>query len=117
MSDVVWARPGPDNWFRLLELNFSSIKTIGVYTVWCYGPGVNYTVRCGQGIVGARLTVHKNDPTITKHARNGTLLVTWAAVPAEFLDAVEGYLADRYRPVEGDRYPAVPRLAVNLPGA
>ena len=44
-------------------------------------------------------------------------LVTWAVVPAHQLDGVERYLADTYQPIEGDRFPDVEPLVVNLPGA
>ena len=117
MNNLVWAKTAQNTWHNLLAWDFSSIKSIGVYHIWCVGKSVNYNVRCGQGIIGARITVHKNDPQIVKHANSGTLYVTWAAVPSAQLDAVERFLADHYRPVEGDRYPDAPPLVVNLPGA
>lgn len=66
---------------------------------------------------GARLMAHRADPSITRHNKSGTLYVTWAAVQAGLLDQVERFLADQYGPTEGDRYPDVSPLAVNLPGA
>lgn len=96
-------------------VDFSKIATVGVYFVWCEGnPSTN--VRAGQGIIGARLTAHKADPDIMRHANNGTLRVTWAAVAAHQLDGVERYLGDMYQPIEGDRFPNVEPLVVNLPG-
>ena len=70
-----------------------------------------------SGIIGARIYAHKADPTITRHRTKGTLYVTWAEVPEALIERVEKYLADMYRPIEGDRYPDVVPLAVNLPGA
>jgi hypothetical protein len=53
---------------------------------------------------------------IMRHRTKGTMYVTWAAVPANQRDGVERYLADMYQPVEGDRFPDVVPLVVNLPG-
>ena len=89
--------------------------TVGVYFIWCAGnPSTN--VRTGQGIIGARLVAHRADPMIMRHRTKGTMYVTWAAVPANQRDGVERYLADMYQPVEGDRFPDVVPLVVNLPG-
>lgn len=111
---VEWAI-GPDGWHKLDGHNFSEITTVGVYFIWCDGnPSTN--VRAGSGITGARITVHKNDPMITRHKARGTMRVTWAAVPEHLIERVERYLADMYRPIEGDRYPDVEPLVVNLPG-
>lgn len=117
MISLVWAKTAQGAWHQLQAWDFSSITSIGVYHIWCVGKNVKFNVRSGQGIIGARLTAHKNDPQIMKHANSGTLYVTWAAVPSGQLDGVERYLADHYRPVEGDRYPNVTPLVVNLPAS
>jgi len=116
MMKLKWAKRADGGWYSLEGYNFSSIKTLGVYHIWCVGDGRNFNVRPGQGIIGARLTAHKADPNIMRHAKSGTLYVTWATVPQAHLDRVERYLADQYRPVEGDRFPDVDPLVVNLPG-
>jgi hypothetical protein len=58
-------------WYPLEGYNFSSITALGIYFIWCDGnPSTN--VRAGQGIVGARITVHKSDPEIMRHRVKGT---------------------------------------------
>lgn len=44
------------------------------------------------------------------------LYVTWASVPAQYVDGVERYLHDRYDPIVAERVPDVLPVAVNLPG-
>lgn len=117
MIKLTWAKTPENKWFALQKWDFSEIKTVGVYHIWCIGTDRKYNVRSGQGIIGARLTAHKGDAGITKHAKNGTLFVTWAEVPADLLDGVERFLADHYKPVEGDRYPDVEPIQATLPGA
>jgi hypothetical protein len=51
------------------------------------------------------------------YGKNGTLRVTWAAVPAHQLDGVERYLADTWHPLVGDAFPDVLPIAVNFPFA
>lgn len=111
-----WAKTPDQDWYTLAGHNFSGIKTVGVYHIWCVGDGCKFNVRSGQGVIGARLTAHKADTAITRHEQSGTLYVTWAEAPQQHLDRVERYLADYYQPVEGDRYPDVNPLVVNLPG-
>ena len=114
MMRVQWAK-GPDGWLKLEDHNFSSITTVGVYFIWCDGnPSTN--IRAGSGITGARITVHKSDPKIMRHRARGIMRVTWAEVPQALIERAEKYLADSYRPIEGDRYPDVLPLIVNLPG-
>lgn len=116
MLTLKWAKAPDGEWFTLEGWNFADIKTVGVYHIWCVCMDRKFNVRSGQGIVGARLTAHKADQVIINHKRSGTLHVTWAEVPPAHLDGVERYLADRYRPVEGDRYPDAVPIQVNLPG-
>ncbi len=116
MIEMQWAKSPTGEWHTLTGNDFSKIQTVGVYHIWCVGPDRNVNIRSGQGIVGARLMAHKADANIMRHARNGVLYVTWAAVSQQYLDRVERYLADQFRPVEGDRFPDVAPLAVRLPG-
>jgi len=67
-------------------------------------------VRVGQGDIAARLAAHRTDPAITKYAGTGTLLVTWASVPAAQRDGVERYLANAWAPLVGDVFPDAHRL-------
>jgi hypothetical protein len=116
MLNVKWAIQANGSWYTLEGFNFTKVTAVGVYFIWCEGdPSTN--VRVGSGITGARITAHKGDLTITRHKCRGAMYVTWAEVPEDLIERVEKYLYDMYRPIEGDRYPDVEPLPVNLPGA
>lgn len=115
MMKVEWAK-GPNGWLTLEDHNFSGITAVGVYVIWCNRNPAT-VVRVGSGIIGARITAHKSDPMITRHKTKGTLHITWAVVPEAQMQKIERYLADQYQPLEGDRYPDVPPLVVNLVGS
>jgi hypothetical protein len=85
----------------------------GVYIIWHGGPKPA-TVRIGQGTIRARLAEHRGDPAIQKFTDLG-LFVTWATVPSESRAGVENFLADRLKPIVGERFPDVVPIAVNLP--
>lgn len=110
-----WATKDNGDWYELNSYDFSKIDTVGVYHIWCGGEQP-YSVRPGQGKIGPRIEAHKGDLKIMSHERSGTLYVTWAEVPKQYLDQVERYLADQFGPVEGNRFPDVVPLEVNLPG-
>lgn len=105
-----WVKCQPDNWCPFLKVNLTNVRVNGVYAIW---QGGGPYVRVGQGDIAARLTAHRNDPSITKY---NNLYVTWAAVPSWQIDGVERYLYDVCQPLVGDRAPAVSAIAVNLPG-
>jgi hypothetical protein len=114
---VHWVKSTKDEWLRFPEVNLSEVDTLGVYVVWRkkigYAPRV---VRVGQGDVATRVGRHKLDNDIMAECRLGAgAWVTWAAVPANYLDGVEKYLADRYEPLVGECFPDVQPIAVNLP--
>lgn len=104
---VQWIRCGP-YWcdFRLVDLSNSYYG--GVYVIWSSWRAVYV----GSGIIAARLAEHRGDARIIRFPN---LLVTWASVPAVQQEGVERYLADWYRPLVGDRHPAVPPVEVNVP--
>lgn len=101
-----------DHWCSLQRVNLDPVTTEGVYVIW-EDSGKNRVVRVGQGYIADRLTQHRNDPEITQY---GQLLVTWAAVAAQYRDGVERYLADMYSPLVGDRFPVAQPIEVNLLG-
>ena len=116
MLRLNWVKSATNEW---LPLNFnlaSVVPTTGVYVIWHSGV-TPWTVRVGQGDIAARLGTHRNDTAIAAHSVKGGLFVTWAAVPALYLDGVERYLADQLQPLVGDRHPSVVPVPVNLPWA
>lgn len=113
--NLVWhSRDTAGQFLELNRVDISAVHMNGVYVIWRGGnpPAV---VRVGQGDIAARLGAHKNDPLIVTHGGIGRLYVTFAAVPAFERDGVESYLAARYAPLVGERFPNVRQIAVNLP--
>jgi hypothetical protein len=86
----------------------------GVYVIWRTGD--RRAVRVGQGAVADRLRAHRADREIRAHQGTGSLLVTWASVPAAYRGGVERYLATALTPLVGSTFPDVLPVEVNLPG-
>jgi hypothetical protein len=114
MLTLSWVKSTTGDWLSLGGFDLAGIKTVGVYVIWFAAQGRN-VVRLGQGKIADRLAAHGKDKEILAYAQYGALKVTWAAVPAAQLDAVERYLADTLNPLVGDAFPDVVPLAVNLP--
>lgn len=113
MLNVRWIKLTTGNWPQLLTVNLDGITTGGVYVIWRSGnPGP--VIRVGQGDIKARLCAHRLDKQILDYGEQGTLHVTWAAVPAAQRDGVERFLADQYKPLVGDAFPNVAPIQVNL---
>ncbi len=87
----------------------------GVYVIWYNGEEGEF-VRVGQGNIRERLLAHRTDSEIQRYAARG-LYVTWAALAPRYHDGVEAYLAQRLRPLVGERFPNVTPISVNLPGS
>jgi hypothetical protein len=114
--NVTWLKTGQDNngWYHfqtvdLAHAHFNNLS--GVYIVWQPNGRV---VRVGQGQIRDRLTSHRTCPNVAEHD-TGNLHVTWAAVPAAQLDAVERFLGDKLSPLVAERFPDVQPIPVNLP--
>ncbi len=117
MISVSWIKCGNGaNWCPLETVDLSKVNANGVYMIWHEG-NPSRVVRIGQGDIAARLGAHRRDPAILAYNKNGTLRVTWAAVPAPQQDGVERYLANMWPPLIGDAFPDVAPLAVNSPFA
>jgi hypothetical protein len=115
MYQVEWIKAEAGNWLALNTIsNLQDVKTFGVYVIWHVGnPG--RVVRVGQGDIEDRLSCHQGDQEVQNYARDGELLVTWAACTAAQADGIERYLADRWSPLVGDRWPNALPIAVNDP--
>ena len=111
-----WNKCTKNVWCPLLRLNLSHqhfTNLSGVYVIWHSGSNPA-TVYVGSGNVAERLAAHRANPEITQHSSDG-LFVTWARVSAKDQPAVERYLADTLKPLEGSKYPDVAPMPVNLP--
>ena len=109
-----WIKCIGDKWCLLAEFNPSVVTEKGVYIIW-HGGQPSRAVYVGQGNVADRITAHRLNWEIVKHEQNGTLFVTWAQVSVDKRDGVERYLADRFRPLEGEDHPEVEHIVVNSP--
>jgi len=113
---VQWNKCQSGGWCSLLTIDlehehFNSME--GVYIIW-HGGDNPATVRVGQGFIRDRLASHKEDLDILAYKQFG-LYVTWAQVAASQRDGVERYLAERFNPKVGSRFPEVDPIEVNLP--
>jgi hypothetical protein len=116
MLTVTWIKSTKNEWLRFEAFNLGSCTTDpGVYVIWHSGQPP-WTVRVGQGDVADRIGKHRIDSEILAYRAHG-LFVTWASVPALYLDGVERFLADQLRPLVGERHPNVVPIPVNLPWA
>jgi hypothetical protein len=100
-------------YLRLRDVNLGPVTDEGVYMIW-HGGTAPRVVRVGQGIIADRLAVHRLDPDVQYYS-GFVLFVTWAVVSAGQRDGVERYLADRWKPLVGDAWPAVAPIEVNSP--
>ncbi len=109
-----WIRYTTGNWCRLLDLDLSQIREHGIYVIW-HGEVDRQVICIGQGDIASRLATHRNNHRIMRHAGEGELYVTWAAVAPGQRDRVERTLVNRYSPLEGTGHPAALPVIVNGP--
>jgi len=124
---VHWVKNTQNNeWFDFLRLNLDSpyfTNKRGVYVIWYTSPvaSTSKVIRLGQGYLVDRLKEHRGDPYILSYSQYGQMKVTWAVVDNNTLyesdlNGVEAYLADRYLPLIGQRFPLVSQMSINLVG-
>jgi hypothetical protein len=114
MLNLSWAKCGDDgHWCNFERLNLDKITDAGVYIIW-HGGNPSCVVRLGQGNIADRLLDHRLDEEVMAYKKYG-LYVTWASVPSYQRDGVEAYLAEKWDPLVGDRFPDVSPIAVNSP--
>ena len=116
---VKWIKCGNDkHWcdFYRLDLSKNLDNAAGVYVIFYLGSGTERSrvVRIGQGNIAERLAAHRKDPEISAYRGKG-LLVIWATVHGQQQNGVEKYLADRFDPLVGDRFPDRTPIQVNNP--
>ena len=113
---VSWGKCGGQQWCDFLKLNLDHPlfkDLVGIYIIWHGGDNAS-VVRVGQGLVRDRLREHRSDPEILQFSDKG-LYVTWAQVGRDQLDAVERFLAEKWKPKVGARFPDVRPIEVNSP--
>ena len=98
--------------FNYVNFNFSD----GVYIVWRPEPDTNLRrdVCVGQGIIKTRLGFHRRTKLEATEGE-AYLRATWAVVEKAKRDGVEAFLAECLRPEQGDVWPTVAGIPVDLP--
>ena len=115
-----WVRCQDEAWCRLdsVDLTHEHFNNgHGVYIIWVGEEEPKVVVYVGQGNIKERLAVHRKNPEIFLYGDilDTDLYVTWATVAQQDCDAVEAYLADKWHPKVGERYPQTPHIQVNSP--
>ena len=87
----------------------------GVYVIWRPDPDTNLQreVYVGQGKIVPRLSFHRRTKANTE--AEDYLRASWAPVEKAVKDRVEAFLAQCLRPEQGNVWPKVPSIPVNLP--
>jgi hypothetical protein len=112
--EILWNKSDQNEWYNFGALDFRPLEdACGVYVIWRADEPRN-VVRLGQGILRDRLSQHQQDTQVMRHAGPSGLRVTWAVVHRDHLDGVENFLAARYTPLVGERFPACAPIEVNL---
>ena len=99
-----WIKCNNGSWCNFMHVDLNNVKTRGIYWIWCDGyyqlPEYHLanTVYIGQGNIAERIIGHRKNPRITEYNDRDRLLVTWAHVMDEYLNAVEGYFCTMYKP-------------------
>lgn len=114
--DINWIKCNGQQWCNLIHLNlnhdhFNGLE--GVYIIWHGGPNAS-VVRIGQGAISDRLKAHRQDPQILEFKDFG-LFATWAEVAPVYRDGIERYLAEKWNPKVGDKFPDARPIVVNSP--
>jgi hypothetical protein len=114
--NVSWGKLTTGNWCPLVTTDFSKLTGCGVYFIWGGGRAVKVGQSNDASGIGARIACHARDKDLLAYQQIlGTLYVTWAYLPQQYLDGVERFLGDHYRPLVGDRFPNAVPISVNLP--
>lgn len=111
-------------WCKLFNTNFNHLSFSGVYIIWGLGKSYNDPIilRVGQATnLSERIPKYKSKKekgikTVYSYQEKlGTIYITWAGLQESYLDGVERYLGDFYRPLIAERFPDIAPISVNLP--
>lgn len=111
---LTWERCGGEWW--LLATCSPPPYARGVYVIWepLLFVRRRRAVCVGHGAIADLLVHHRGEESIAYHG-GGSLLVTWAACPADAREGVVRFLTARYRPYEGESDSRAEPVSVNLP--
>ena len=114
--NVNWIKCEGQQWcnFKNLNLDHSHFDNlVGVYIIWHGSPNAA-VVRIGEGNIRERLKAHRQDPEILRYENLG-LYTTWTEVSSNYRRGIERYLAEKWKPKVGTKFPEVPAIEVNSP--
>lgn len=123
MKQVKWIKNNQNNeWFDFLRLNLEAPyfnNKAGVYAIWYTSPSSAKVIKIGSGNISERLRDNRTNQEITKYSSMGSLKVSWVVADSDPLlpDEVQGaevFLANKYRPLVGDRFPNVVEVPISL---
>ena len=114
MQSLTWVKNERNAWFRLLDLDITSIVDTGVYVVW-HGGFPSRVVHVGWGELSHEMAARRMDPRVRAYLEIGPLFVTWAVVDADAAEGVCRHLEETLRPLVPDGPYASEPIAANSP--
>jgi hypothetical protein len=111
---VRWIKCAGGVWCELEKVNVASSPSSGPFVVWVGGKRPQ-AVRVGCGRAAEVVRAQRHDARVLRYRMNGTLYVTWAALPDYEAQGATIYLSRMLRPAIADRLPEVGMVEVTLP--
>lgn len=115
LNNNYWGKNARGQWCSLLKTDFSVLKNSGVYIFFGYdSDNTLVVIKVGQSEnLAERIISYKNNDQVLSYSKNP--YVTWINLSIKYLDGVERYLGEYYRPLIAERFPDAPVIPINLP--
>ena len=114
MLSLKWTRCAGGVWCELEKVNVAASVSFGPFVIWVGGERPR-AVRVGYGRAAQVVRAQRHDVRVLRYRLNGTLYVTWAALPDYESQGAMIYLSRMLRPAIADRLPEVGMVEVTLP--
>ena len=113
-GQVQWSKNKNNEWSSLMYTDFSLLLNSGVSIVWWYDNGNPPLILSIQksGVLAIDIDKYRSNELVVSYLNP---LVTWAYIPSQYLNGVEKYLYDHYKPVIKQSLPKIDPIQVNLP--
>jgi hypothetical protein len=116
MLTAQWTRCAGGVWCELEKVNVATSPSSGPFVVWV-GSKRPVAIRVGYGRVAQVVRAQRHDARVLRYRVNGTLYVTWTALPDYEAQGATIYLARKLRPAIADPLPEVGMIEISLPWA